>query len=345
MLRRDALISPSSNDISTGVMEGLCRFNTLDSRRAIAGFRAAAPLPPDSQMIIDDAVVRVGRQELVLVNDLISAGLTSPLPQWLGVMEIAHDRTNDVGYAMRSMEIDVRGERQVPQRDRVVLPVFATHDDFSFGPRELAMSERVGLPLNTEGVEQATRNVNVAVEDQAWNGWVDGNGDLVKVAGNPVPGVLTAPSNTYTGDGVPWTDPSKTGAAILSNVLGMLAIAEDQGFTGPKRFYMSSAYWSKLAMPFSDGTTTFDTPILGYLNNAFSGRNIQFGVAPQITGNIVAMIQFTNNVIDVIDGQRPAEVSWSHALGRRYFVILACQIVRIKTDYNGGAGIVIADFT
>lgn len=320
-----------------GEMDGLSGIAQLGS---IGRFRAASPLPPFAQQIIDQAVIRVGRQRLVLVNDLLAEGLTRPLPNWMSVMEIGVDKVNDTGQAIRTMDLDVRGEREVQDRSRSIIPVFATHDDFSFGAREMAAAERVGQPLDTSHVEQATRNVNVAIEDQAINGIP------FSVAGNSAPGILSNPANTYTYvAGKPWTDPTKTGAEMLADLQNMIAMAKLHGYYGPFNLYVPSAYASALNNNYVSGTTTFQETILIRLQQVQAGgRGIQIREVDLMPANRIALIQMTNNVIDVIVGQTPTEVSWTSGNGwRRYFVVLACMITRVKVDYNGGSGIVVGN--
>lgn len=309
--------------------------------------RALAPLPADSQMIIDDAFIRVGQQELTLVADLIAAGLTRPLDNWLSVMEIGTNSINEGGFAMRTMDIDVRGERQVLDQKRTIIPVFATHDDFSFGIRELAAAERIGQPLDDSHIENSIRNVNVAIEDQAWNGLTDTNGSEFKVHGNTAPGVLTSPSNTvvYSGSNKAWDHASKTGAEIVADVLAMVAKAKTVNRRGPFNLYIPTAYDSRLNTNYSDGTTTFDQTIRERLEKITSGgRPIVIKEAAMLPANRTALIQMTSDVIDVIVGQQPTPVSWKSNNGyRTFFLTLACVITRIKVDYNSGSGIVVGN--
>lgn len=326
-----------------GTHEGLISLLMCGSVKA---FRTMAPLPEDAQRIVDDAVMRVGRQRLVIVNDLIEAGLTRPLDNWMSVLEIATDKVGEAGYAQRTMDLDVRGERQVIPRSRLVVPVFATHDDFSFGIRELLASERVQQPLDDSHVEQATRNVNVAIEDQAINGWTDGAA-VVKVHGNAAPGLLSSPANTYvyTGANKAWDHASKTGAEIVTDVFAMIALAKADNFYGPFNLYVPTAYYNALNKNYVDGTTTFDQTILERLEKIQAGgRAIRIREADLMPANRTALVQMTSDVIDVVVGQQPVPLSWTSNNGlRRFFLVLACLITRVKTDYNGGAGIVIGN--
>lgn len=315
-------------------------FEGLVACGSIAKYRAMSPLPEDSQRLIDDAVLRVGRQRLTIVNDLLAEGLTRPLPNWLSVLELGHDRTNDTGHAQRTMDLEVRGERQVMDRDRVILPIFATWDDFSFGARELAASERVGQPLDTSHVEQATRNVNVAIEDQAINGIA------FNVNGNSAPGILSS-TNTfqYTGANKAWDHASKTGAEIVNDVLGMIALAKADRKYGPFNLYVPTDYESALNKNYSDGVTTFDQTIRERLEKIQAGgRPIRIREADLLPDDRTVLVQMTSDNIRVIVGQTPATVSWTSNSGwRRYFVVVACLITEILSDYDGGSGIVVGN--
>jgi hypothetical protein len=337
------LIRNPNGSPAQDVVETLSAFRG-SSEEAIKHFRSLSPLPEDSQRIIDEGVIRVGRQNLVLVNDLIEAGLTRPLANWLSVLEIGTDSLNEAGYAQRTMDLDVRGERQVLDRKRRIIPVFATHDDFSFGARELAAGERVGQPLDATHVEQATRNVNVAIEDQAINGWTDGDA-VVKVHGNSVPGILTDPAHTsdFTGANPAWDHTSKTGAEIVTDVLNMIAVAKGVNKTGPFNLYVGTDYFSALNKNYIDGTTTFDQTILERLEKIQAGgRGIRIRELDLMPDDKAALIQMTSDVIDVVVGQQPAPLSWMSNNGfRRYFLVLACMITRVRQDYNGNTGIVI----
>src|SRR5688500_11421827 len=84
---------------------GIAHHGSAGAMRAAEAMRAAAPMPEDSQILMDEAVVGVGRQRLVLVDDLINAGLVRPLPNWISVMELGHSRRSDHGHAQRSMDL------------------------------------------------------------------------------------------------------------------------------------------------------------------------------------------------------------------------------------------------
>lgn len=307
---------------------------------SVGAFRAASPLPKDAQELFDKAVVTVGRDRLVIVEDLLAEGLTYNLPNWLAVPTIYYERVGRAGHAQRTMVPKARGERQVQDRAGTTLPIYATWDDFSFGIRELLAAERVGSPLDTAMVEEATRNVNEAVEDQAING------AGFSVNGNSIPGLLTAPNaNTqaYVGNEA-WDNSGHTGEEILTDVLNMIDGLQADGYYGPYNLYVPTTYGSKLNQDYKSATSGTIRERLEVLEAG--GRPIRIRVADQLPANRTALVQMTSNVLDVIVGQTPTNVSWEDGPGwERFFVVLACLIVRFKTDYDGGSGIILGNTT
>jgi hypothetical protein len=313
--------------------------------RNMANFRSAAPFPSERQIEIDEISVNLGSAGQVLVPDLISAGLVRPLPGWLGILEFGYYRLNQVGHARRVMDLNSRGERAVPDRTRVVHPVWATIEDFSFDARELANAERMQAPLDVDLIENSFRNVNEAIEDQAWNGLG------FNFNGNTAPGVLTTPTNavTYSGDvgETAWNHANKTGTEIMTDIGNMLAMAKaDRRGAGPYNLYVPSDYYTSMTTRlYSDGVTTFDRTQLEVLGGIRGGNSpITIKEADFLPANRTALIQMTRDNIDVLMGQAPATVSWTSGNGfLRYWMIIACMVIRVKTDYNNGSGIVVGN--
>lgn len=312
-----------------GLESGLYRHGS------IAEFRAAAPLPVDAQRMIDNAVIRVGMERLTIVADLINAGLVFPLPNWLAVPTIYNERVGRGGHARRTMVPKARGERFVLDREGTTIPVYATWADFSFDIRSLLTAQRSGVSLETSHVEAATRAVNEAFEDQALNGLG------FTIDGNTADGILTNPVNAfqYTG-GEAWDAVGHTGEEILSDVLGMIDMAQDDFYNGPYMLYVPRSYWAKLALDYKSATSG---TILQRINEL---GNVRVKQADMLPANRTVLIQMTSNVIDVVLGQTPTTLSWEDGPGlERFFMVLGCAVVRIKQDYNGGSGIVVGNTT
>lgn len=336
---------PNNDNAARGVLGSMGgNMRSLESallkHGSVNAFRAAAPLPRNTQELIDKAVVRVGMDRLTIVADLLAEGLIYDLPNWLSVLMLYHERSGRAGHAQRTMIPKARGERQVEDRLGIYLPVYATWDDFSFNIREILASERVGAPLETSHVEGATRNVNEAIEDQCING------AGFNVDGNSAPGLLTSPLNTvaYTGNEA-WDAVGHTGEEILADVMSMIDAAQADRYFGPYNLYIPTTYGTKLfGTDFKANSSDTIQSRLEQIN--VGGRPLRIRVADMLPANRTALVQMTSNVIDVVVGQTPTEISWEDGPGlERFFMVLACMIVRVKYDYSNKSGIVIGNTT
>jgi hypothetical protein len=308
---------------------------------SIHELRALSPLPEDAQRIIDGTVVKVGLERLSVVADILAEGLTFNLPNPLSVTEVQWESVSKTGFAIRTMSPEARGEFQLPDRVTHRIPVYLTMDDFSVNIRTLLASRRVGAPLDTFLVEEATRRVNEAIEDAMING-----ADL-QVAGNGTPGLMNDTSaNTYAYSAGSWT--AATGAQILTDVLAMIGILQGAKRYGPYNLYVPTLVGNSLQRNWSDGVTTFPFSIQNRLEQIVAGgRNLRIRVADLLPVDRTVLLQMTSDVVDVIDGQRPTVVPWTSPSGFTLFwCVMAIIIPRIRSaDYEGNSGIVRGGIT
>lgn len=328
-----------AREIEAGIHPGL---QTLLMRNlSVAQMRAASPLPEDTQRLVDQAVVRVGLDRLTLVADLLSEGLRFPLDDPLSVLEVKWDSISETGGAQRTMNPEARGENQLPDRVGRTVPVYLTTDDFFMGIRTLRASQRIGMPLDTSMIEQATRRVNEAIEDAAINGV------SFTVGGNSAPGILTAPNvNTYAYAGAEaWNAAGKTGDEILADVLAMIDLANTAKRYGPFNLYVPTAYDNTMNRSFNSAAS--DQSIRQRLEQVVAGgRNLRIRGTDLMPANRTALVQMTSDVIDVIDGQAPVVIPWTSPSGfTLHWLIMAIMVPRVKTDYAAKSGIVIGNTT
>ncbi len=303
-----------------------------------AAMRAMSPLPRHAEELLDNAIIRVGRDQLVIADAMIAAGMVKPLPEWLGVMLVTSNKINEVGHAQVSMVPHARGERQVADRTEYSVPIPMIWDDFSFDARELAAAERAGVGLDTDGAEQATRNVNELIEDMTINGRTE------KYNGNAIYGLLTHPdvSTVPFVGGTAWDDTGKTGTQILQDLLNQLAEMDANNQRGPFRLFIPRLYGLALSKEYAAG---YPKTILSRLLEVPEIAGIT--VAHKLPVNTTVLMSMRSTTADLIIGQTPTFYSWAlpgvpgAPLWHRQFVVMAVTVPRIKSDYNNVSGIVI----
>lgn len=304
--------------------------------------RLSTPYPDNANEVIESAVTSVQKKRLNLVAELIAANLVTPLPNWWSVPSLRRGNIGEGGSAHRTMVPDSRGERFVLQRGGVSWPIFCTWSNFSFSVRDLAIAERMGAPLDVSHTIEATYRVNESVEDQAWNGLTDDQGNTMTIDEMSAPGIL---SSTTTFDYTTWTDASMTGDAIVGKVMDAIELLR-LTHPGPYTLFVPGNYNKKLNSKYS---TAYDTGTIRMALEElgpYGGRNLEVRLSDTAPDNRVVLVQMDRNAVDVVIGQQPVPVSWKDNAGyNTYWVVLACVIFRMFADANGKYGVAVGGLT
>jgi|PlaIllAssembly_1097288.scaffolds.fasta_scaffold67945_2 hypothetical protein len=306
---------------------------------SIASLRSLSPLSDKAQVMVDKAVVEVGLERLVFVADLLAAGLTYPLTDPLSVTQVEWESTGKTGGAQRTMSPSARGENQMPARTINRVPIYLTTDDFSLGIRTLKMSQRVGQPLDTSLIKQATRRVNEAIEDAAINGATTLDGEPLVVSGYGAPGLLNAPNaNTHSLTAAAWTT-APAGTTVVTETLEMVAKLQAAKKYGPYTLYVGTVIGNALDQDYSSLNPGAQT-IRERLLKLEALKAIR--VADMMPAGKAALVQMTSDVVEIINGQPPTVIPWTSLDGFTLFwLVMAIMVPRVRSDYDGNSGICI----
>lgn len=321
-------------------------FRTMSKMIGEPELRTAAPLPDRAQVQLDTAVVEVGMERLTFVADLLAAGLTYNLTDPLSVTQLEWNAINKVANAVRTMTPEHRVENFMPAMLASRLPIYLTLAGFELDIRTLRMSQRLGMPLDTAGIKSATRAVNEALEDAAINGATTLDGQDLKVAGYSAPGILNAPNaETQTLTASAW-DTTPVAATILSEVQLMLAKLRANKKYGPYRMYVNTEIGAVLDNDYVTASpqNTIRERLLKLegLQAIRTANMIPGGAAGTYIGAKVVIVQMTSDVVDIVTGQQPTVIPWTSLSGFTFHnLVMAIQIPRVRSDYNGDSGVVI----
>ena len=77
-----------------------------------------------------------------------------------------------------------------------------------------------------------------------------------------------------------------------------------------------------------------------------SADMIPSGTAVTGVGAKVAIVQMTNDVVDMVVGQQPTVVPWVSADGFTFHNLIMCVLIpRFRSDYNSDSGVCIGTLT
>jgi hypothetical protein len=340
----DAMRFTATNDKSP-IAGALLRALNETGELSIASLRTLSPLSDKAQVMVDKAVIEVGLERLQFAADLLAEGLTYPLADPLSVTQLEWEAINKVGTAQRQMSPSARGENQLLDRVIERLPIYLTTDDFSIGIRTLKMSQRVGTPLDTSLIKQATRRVNEAIEDAAINGATTLDGQALVVGGYAAPGLLNAPHANTDALTADWTGSNTigtTGPAMVTDVLVAIDALQDDKKFGPYNLYIGTKAGNLIEGDFKVNTS--DTIRQRLERIQAGGRPINIRVADRMpnaaTGTQMALVQMTSDVVEMVTGQSPTVIPWTSQDGfTLYWLVMAIMIQRVRADYDENSGV------
>lgn len=352
-----------------GGVEGYYNYSIMQHQeqqerfRAMAeasGLRAASLYPENSHEIIETAVTEIAKKPLVIINEMLREGLVTPLPDWWAIPSLRRGRIGQSARAHQTMVPDTRGERFQITRDGVSWPIFCTWSNFSFNIRELAIGERVGQPLDTVHIADASYAVNERNEDQAINGLSDEAGNY-EVNGNPItidglaaPGLL---SSTLTFPYATWT--TLGGGDIVTVVQDAIELIRLTRPGRPLTLFVPGNYSRRMGDEYVISTnvtneeavtnvtvSTGTDTIINRLKKLgpYGGRNLNVVVADSLPDDRVVLVPMDKRDVDLIVGQQLVPLSWTDASGfHTFWVVINCVIFRMFVDKNGEYPVVVGN--
>ncbi len=294
---------------------------------------ATATLRKDDWKILDDAIIKVGRQRMRAVNDLRSAGLTFTIPNGMGKTILETETMGDVNDASVSMDGLRDNANDRPQFVLSQLPLPIIHKDFSFSSRQIMVSRNGGSPLDTTMAELAARKVSEQAEKMLLG--VATVADEYAYGGGTIYGYTDFPSRlTRT-----ITSPAAggwTGATFLADILAMMQQSRAAFHYGPWVLYVSSAWDQYLD---GDYTTGYPKTIRNRMSEINDLNEIR--TADYLANFDVVLVQQSSDVVREVIGMDMTTVQWESTGGlQQNFKIMAILVPQLRADQNGNTGIV-----
>lgn len=294
----------------------------------------ASTLRKDEWINLDDRIQEAARERLVVVEDLMAAGLTYNVGG-LGTIISEWEEASEMTDAEVTMDGESKADKDRQNFDLAGVPVPIIQKPFSIGQRMLMSSRQRGAGLDvTQGVE-AARAVARVSESIVFNGSNIGASDS---AGNKytIPGLTNfAGRGTYTISD--WSNAGTSNETILTEILAMINVAETQErHFGPFNLYIPAAYAARFRQDFKANSDK--TLMMRALEiDAISKIRVSDVLA---TGNVV-LVEMSAGTIDLAIASDLTTVQWQSGSGwTNHFQTFASWAPRIKQDYDSRCGVV-----
>lgn len=270
---------------------------------------------------VDRALVEIARQRLVGIADLQAAGLTYPIANALGITRVEWEDVSDFGDAQMNMSGVEEDTNERVKFSLQALPLPIIHKGFNINIRALMASRNSGQPLDTTQVTLAGKIVAEKVESILFaGGGTFGSGQTIYGFSTFTPAYTSA--LTYN-----WALGTTTGEhRVLDLITIITALQASPNFSyGPYMVYMPHAWYMLLS---EDYKANGDRTMLERLMLVTGVKGIR--PSHNLTDHMV-VVQYTRDVIDLVEGLQPTIVSWdSHGGMVAHFKIMTIMVPRFK---------------
>jgi uncharacterized linocin/CFP29 family protein len=324
----DTLTRTSGGNVRGG---GMVAQRLLQSGFNVNALRTNDTLRKDEWKLYDTALVTVARKRLIGIADLMSRGLVMRLPNALGITRVEWETVTEMTPADVTMSGISNDLNDRVEFELTGIPVPIIHKDFNINVRALEASRRTGQPLDTMQVERSTRQVVEKAESMLFLGHT-GLG-----SNNTIYGYTNATNrNTGTSTNSHDWDTDSTGEEMLTDVLSMIDKMVTDNMYGPYGLYVTTTAYVRMGADFKSNS---DKSILQRLLEV---PGLEF-IKPtsDMPAKQQVMVNFSKDVVDIIDGIQPTLVEWdSHGGFVKHFKVIAIMLPRVRNDAETQSGIV-----
>jgi hypothetical protein len=311
----------------------------------------AATLRKDEWAMFDNVVIKAARERLNAWNDLGTLSGTFGGFNGMASMVLEHETMSDPGEAQVSFDGLVQGPNDAPEFQLEGLPLPITHVDFFFSSRRLAISRKMGTPIDSSMAEAAGRRVAEAVEKTTIGSQVGAILDpknATSIYGRSVKvfGYTNFPDRLVKDD---FSDPSDNGwdpAATLDDVLDAVESLRENKFYGPFMLYHSPAWSRYLDADYyrleSSGAVAPTKTLRNRLREIEDIRDVKRLDLFTDTTNPFQFIfvQMTTDVARAVNGMNMTTVQWETVGGMRLnFKVMCIHVPQLRSDHYGNCGL------
>lgn len=296
----------------------------------VAQFRANSTLRKDEWVTFDENLVDIARDELKIVNDLRSEGLT--VSEDLSTLIREWETHDDFGSATVDMAAEASGDEDDTTFTLNGTPLPIVSKPFHIKHRRMLASRTRGQSLPTINQSKAARAVMEKLEDMVLNGW-GGQVDTYSVDG------LTSHTdrNTTTANST-WDGASATD--MLNDIYGLVEALEDANYPpggSGYRCYINRQQWQEIRR--KDTGTDQERGVLARVEDEFD--YVDFAMTNYLDDGEAIMFKPVEDVIELAVASDITNVEWSppHGFGVNMKVMASITPI-VKSDDSGASGIV-----
>jgi len=303
------------------------------TRINLSELRSLQVFPRNLWESFDNVLVETAKEELVGVADLNKRAQLTINFDAMSAGVYVRDLASEMEDATTGLTPDSRGYAEQLNLSTISVPLFVTYKDFLVNARYMAEAARVGLPLRTQQVVEATRAVSRALEYQLFRGQFTASGATAW-------GYTTFPErNLFTITS--WL--TETPANIVQQVVDMVGISVERKHFGPWILYLPYSYFAVMNKDYLVSSVYGAMTIRERILQIPRIEDIRFTYQLGAAVEEVVLVEMRSDTAQLINGLPLSVVDWEPAGSPNWthlFKVLTITVPLLVADYNGNCGIV-----
>jgi len=290
---------------------------------------------PEEWKTIDTRLREIAASRQVGIAKLKELGLVYNLANPFASQSLEYIKTSDMHDASVNMNFKVTNEtdKQAVKTANIPIPVISWR--WSFDIRELQMSRLYNRPLDLQGAKVGARKIGEKLESMMFGA------NATILDDKKIDSIISfADSNKIT-NLHDWDSTNTTTAHILEDVIALKKKSIEDKHFGKWILFVAQNYEARLDDDYGvDTTTKAYIPLMDRIKKINGILDVI--VSDFLPDDTVALVQMTNDTIELINGMELTTVQLMNAGGLNFEMLsFVMQAPAVKSDYYGNCGIVI----
>lgn len=290
---------------------------------------------PEEWKAIDTRLREIAASRQVGIAKLKELGLVYNLANPFASQSLEYMKTSDMHDASVNMNFKVTNEtdKQAVKTASIPIPVISWR--WGFDIRELQMSRLYNRPLDLQGAKVGARKIGEKLESMMFGA------NATILDDKKIDSIISFADSIKITTLHDWNATVTTTTDILDDVIALKKTSIEDKHFGKWILFVAQSYEARLDDDYGvDATTKAYIPLMDRIKKINGILDVI--VSDFLPADTVALVQMTNDTIELINGMELTTVQLMNAGGLNFEMLsFVMQTPVVKSDYYGNCGIVI----
>lgn len=293
---------------------------------------------PEEWKAIDTRLREIAASRQVGIAKLKELGLVYNLANPFASQSLEYIKTSDMHDASVNMNFKVTNEtdKQAVKTANIPIPVISWK--WGFDIRELQMSRLYNRPLDLQGAKVGARKIGEKLESMMFGA------NATILDDKKIDSIISFADSNKIATLHNWNATGTTTTDILDDVIALKKKSIEDKHFGKWILFVAQNYEARLDDDYGvDATTKAYIPLMDRIKKINGILDVI--VSDFLPADTVALVQMTNDTIELINGMELTTVQLMNAGGLNFEMLsFVMQTPAVKSDYDGNCGIVIGTY-